>query len=635
MSEDETTQHEHVDQQSKGQAEQQQQKPPGSQDESATRTCPTCGWMFPTVAALREHACGRRLQRKPRPKPRSMSGDLAAVARCVYTHNPFYVVSAALFLYGIRLMFTTRDPTLYGWTLLGILAGYSLLLVLSAVLIVRLGRVWDDARTIILSVVVLLVVMAGSFDQLIIEQRSLSKPLLVTGLAIAVALSEGLMRGAGIRMALLYRGAYHLILGFFFLHPLAFLKLLHEYPGEGEVPVSWGLFFFPMAGAVVFLSLIPAIRAGAWYAENNGTPWRWPAFPGVLFGLLAALICARSYWLTITCYPADALTSPWAPYFLSPFLVALAVLLLEMGLVSGSRKAIAGALLLPAVALVAAFPAWVHTGLQRQFLILITDGLASPLFLALVVITGFYIYAWLRRVGAAEIGVVMALLALSVVGPSTLGFSQPASPEAWPVVCVALLLLAQLYRHRSPLRALLAAVAAALVAAVLLEDTWFMAGHGAIPGHLLIAVGLAIGLVWHDRVARLIQGAALLTLAGAVVTARFAGPWLVPDLPNWGWWVYWAGAAALTFAYWLATRRDLALYVFFLQLTAHLIYWMGILYRLLGRPDRPQGSLALFWGSVSFLLALLISLAKGGQLRDLVRWMKRAGRRGPPHLCAR
>ena len=84
---------------------------------------------------------------------------------------------------------------------------------------------------------------------------------------------------------------YYLILSLFFLYPLALRPFLADPHGEA---LLWGLFgFSPLAG-LLFLTLLPAIHRGPDYVRDNGSPWRWPLYPWVLFGVLALAVPARA-----------------------------------------------------------------------------------------------------------------------------------------------------------------------------------------------------------------------------------------------------------------------------------------------------------------------------------------------------
>src|ERR1041384_399229 len=87
--------------------------------------------------------------------------------RWVCTNNPFYVLSAGLFLVGLRLSFGARALEDV-WALMGGLAGYTLLLALTACLLVRFGNVWDDVRTVLLLVVLMFLATSATIDQVLV-----------------------------------------------------------------------------------------------------------------------------------------------------------------------------------------------------------------------------------------------------------------------------------------------------------------------------------------------------------------------------------------------------------------------------------------------------------------------------------
>jgi hypothetical protein len=85
------------------------------------------------------------------PKSPTPGAAFAALLRFVYANNPFYLISAALVLYGFHLSFNPEidpyDPFSHSPQLLFTgLVGFTLLMAGACVLLVRLGTVWDDAR---------------------------------------------------------------------------------------------------------------------------------------------------------------------------------------------------------------------------------------------------------------------------------------------------------------------------------------------------------------------------------------------------------------------------------------------------------------------------------------------------------
>ena len=150
-------------------------------------------------------------------------------------------------------------------------------------------------------------------------------------------------------------------------------------------------------------------------------------------------VAARSFLLCWSMQHVER-TDPeryiFGPYFLVPFLLAVAVLLLEMGLVSRSRATLRAALAVPSGLVVLAAVGDRPDDLYRGFLALFIARLGgTPLYLTLLAAAGFYAYAALRRVPLAVEALTAALAALAVVGPGTLdlhGLVAPTDPgRSW------------------------------------------------------------------------------------------------------------------------------------------------------------------------------------------------------------
>ncbi len=249
--------------------------------------------------------------------------------RWIYSNNPFYVISAGLVFLGLRASFASDGkPFETGILMLG-LAGYTVLLAATACVLIRLGQVWDDLRTIMLLVVLMFLAISVSFDYTLVENPELGLACYLGGLTFAVAVSESLLRGTGLRLPALYRVPYYLILGLFFAYPILLGRLS---PDPDSPELQWALFGFSTVAGLGFLTLLPAIRRGPSYVAKNGSPWRWPLYPWVLFGLLALSVVARSYSVCVSFHFVLKSRTIFGPYVLVPFLLCIVVLLLEFGL---------------------------------------------------------------------------------------------------------------------------------------------------------------------------------------------------------------------------------------------------------------------------------------------------------------
>jgi hypothetical protein len=449
--------------------------------------------------------------------------------RRLYTSNPFYVLSADLVFVGLRMSLDTSGRTFETTALMLSLLGYTLLLATTACLLIRLGDVWDDVRTLLLLVVAMFLAVSVTFDEALAGNPRLGTALYAGGLLFAVVVSEGLLRGIRLRLPALYRAPYYLILSLFFLYPVALTPLL----GDPDSPaLQWSLFgFSPLAG-VAFLSLLPAVRRGPGYVACNGSPWRYPLYPWVLFGLLGAAVCGRSFYLCVSFHFVGKSDSIFGPYFLVPFLLAAGLLLLEAGVVSGRRGSQRAALLALPGLLVLAASGHRADPVYQGFLATFMGTLGgSPLFLTLLALAAVYGVAATRRLPSALGGLTGSLLALSVVGPGTLSLDGLVAPQPLPLLAVAALHIGLALRRKESWRFLAGSLC--LVGSVMAA-----AGRSGLSGHEgLVAlhaglVGLMlVGVLFDDLLARFLQRAGAALLAVTCLAALSGGPvadWGVP-----------------------------------------------------------------------------------------------------------
>src|SRR5580692_10317381 len=116
-----------------------------------------------------------------------------AIVKYLYTNNPFYAISAVLMLYAIRAAYEKLGSQASNcWLLTGGLAGYTLVLAAIGVWIVRWGKVWEDARSILLLLLVLFLAVSISADDLFVreETSSAATSLLLCGFLFSAAVSE-------------------------------------------------------------------------------------------------------------------------------------------------------------------------------------------------------------------------------------------------------------------------------------------------------------------------------------------------------------------------------------------------------------------------------------------------------------
>jgi len=601
-----------------------------NKDRARSLRCHLCGRQFERFDDLLAHPCTR-------PAAQPGPGLLASSARFLYTQNPFYLISAALILYGLNTALGASSTAASAWALLGILAVYTLLMLATALLIVRFGKVWQDARSLLLVIVLLLLALSVSFDEILLRAPGTGRTLLLLGLLFSVLVSESVLECLGIRLRTWFRVPWCAMLGLFFAYPLA-LQPLVRLEGTGEIEAQWGAFLFPVAAALALLLLLPAIHKGADYAKENGTPWRWPWFPWSLFVLLLFGIGVRSYYLTLSFHVAVpvGLDSIFGLYFLAPIVLAAAVLLLEAGLVSRKPAVQFAALALPALAVLFSLTAgegttWTYNHFLRMF----TSAFGPPIFVTALAVSAFYVYACVRRVRFAPHALALALILCTGAVPGKVsGIAIPA--PALPLFALGVLFTWFVVIRRFSVFALLAVGAFLAAFAVAFPGTWFTRWHGLIPVHLAYVAALLIGALFRDQAARVIQHVSAAVLLPAVVIVLATRPEFArltaPCVP----WIYVGVLVVLSFIYGLLVRNSTWLAVGVAGFALLAVWAMALLYKALAVAYGSDATLPFFGSTVAFLIAFIISLTKFGQgVRRLYEAVTRPYRRTtavPPPL---
>jgi hypothetical protein len=562
----------------------------------------------------------------PTPSAPPLSEATRELLRWLSCNNPFYVLSAGLFLIGLWASFQAGSGEIETWTLMGSLAGYTLLLAVTAVLLVRYAQAWDDLRTVLLVVVVMFLATSVTFDEVLILSPGRGFACYLLALFFTILVSEGILRGIRLRLPAWFRMPYYLILALFFLYPLALSPWVEEPHSEG---LLWGLFAFSSLAGLVFLTLLPAIHRGPGYVENNGSPWTWPLYPWVLFGTLGMAVPARAFllcWSMQLLNGGDRTRLIFGPYFLVPFGLAVAILLLEIGLVSGRRSVVAIALAAPLGLVVLALVGHQNDPIYREFRNLFVARLGGqPLYLTLVAAAVFYVYAALRRVPLALEALTVVLAALSFVVPSTEDLRSLGPLEPAPLLAAVALQLILACWRLSAWRWLFAIEGLVAALAMVIPDDWLASPmRQVVFFHLVLFALLAVGAFFNNDAGLLMRVAGTALALFACTGVLFSARERFGDLPPWaplfyplvmavvlalyGWLIshgFALGVAALIAVIWLA-RAGWGTYIALRQIVAGL--------------DQIALSMALF------AVAVLISLGKSGVLtRWRAAWRSNAG----------
>jgi hypothetical protein len=561
-----------------------------------------------------------------------MQTKLHSCARFLYTHNPFYLLSASFVLYGLHAAFGERSEFAESavsenvWLLAGSLCGYTLLLALTAYLVVRLGRVWEDARSLALLVILMFVAISVSFDELCYALPSTASTVLTFGLIFSLLVSEGLIRSLEVKFPLSYRLPLYLTFGLFFLYPLWVSPNLTE---QSDLVTAWRVFSFPLSAGVVTLTLLPAVRRGSSFVQKNGTPWEWPWYPWPVFVFLAVGVCFRSYVLTLSFQAARGLESSFSLYYLTPFFFAVLVLLNEIGFAEKSRRMqrfvirIAPALLLMAVPLG-------HGEPFESFLGNVVERIGSPVWISLLSVGLFYACLWARGIKEAEFACMAALFLATYIGPRTIGFDSVAAPQWWPFALIGGVQAVRTTLLKSSLRFTVSGCCLLAALACQSQGSWFTSHHGVIPVHLAVVLVLLAGFAFKDRFSQFLRRVSPLVIAVPAVLVTLAGDrFALSDLLRV---VYVGCLMGVTFGCWLATRDKLWQLVVIVNATSLVVAMTIWLHTGVQHVIPPRALAALVGGALCFLVATLISALKGGFGRQLRRWFDDAWRPLPQAL---
>ncbi len=411
---------------------------------------------------------------------------------------------------GLRISFGSGGPASHSWALALGLASYALLLATTACFLIRVGKLWDDLRSLLILIVLMFLAMATSFDDIMAANPWRGSLGYLGGFSFAVVVSEAVLRTIRLRLCGWYRAAYYAILGVVFLYPIALGPIL----SQPESPrLQWALFGFSPLAALALLPLVPAARGGAAYVAENGSPWRWPLFPWSLFFVMAGGVGIRCYSLCVSFHYVEGSRTIFGPYFLIPIGLAVALVWLEIAIAARRRGVMVLASMMPLALVLLAPAGFRYEPVYLHFLDLFHNALGgSPFFVALLAAAVFHAYAIARRVPIAWELLAVDLAALGAVGPKVFALHEIAGLRPLPLAAAGLVLGIVAWRGRRSGRAVVAASLIAVAVAQACATNWPAADSTAIALHLGIVGLLTVGAFFDDWLGRLAQTLACVVL---------------------------------------------------------------------------------------------------------------------------
>jgi hypothetical protein len=541
---------------------------------------------------------------------------MLGIARFLYTHNPFYLLSVGFVLYGLRIAFMEQSNRVgAAWWLAGSLALYTLLLAGTTVFIVRWGRVWDDARTVALLVLLMFVAISVSFDEACVNDRSTATVVLSLGLVFAIVTTEVLIFSLKLHMPLAFRLPLHGILAFFFLYPL---NLHHPFWEKVGLSIPGRVCLFPTLAGCLALTLLPAIHKGSKWLQH-AAPWNWPFYPWSIFFFLSLGVCGRTYLMTLSFQADLGLESSFGAYYLVPFCFAVLVLLTEIGIVQGLTTMRRLLMFVPLGLL--GLTILGGTGLAyERFHQEITLQVGSPIWLTTLGSLGYYFFAAFRRVAFATRGLTGCLLLATGVSSDMRTFFEWEPTQGWPLVLMSFWQIIRLTQVRCANRFLLACASALLAGCIYLRGTPFTDLFGAIPLHVFVVSLLIAGFAFADPLAQILRRLNPILLTSMVLCAISLGH--SQSIPRSSVEIYAVVLSMLVGFAWFLNRGEfwkLAMLTSVLVTVASMFLWRtadvpGMM------PARAARLLVL--GAGFFVVAGVISAMKGGAADRLLVWWK-------------
>ena len=445
------------------------------------------------------------------------------------TNNPFYLISAACFIHSLSYAVGGAAGGLQAGPRTALICGYLALTVATSLVLVCRWRLWDDARSLLLIVLLLFVELGVGIDVVLV--RSLTRGIVAAlGVLLTVCVvSELLFRGLRLPFPAIYRVPYYILWGLIACYPV--ICAVVQDAGT-ERAVRWTIAAFLPICSLVLLTLLPAARQGMRGLRTDATPWPWPYYPWSAFVFVLFALIVRQHGLCVSFDSVDSvhrdeaygLVSIFGLWMLAPLLFAVALLIQARATASKWKTGDLWAGFLPFFAIVLAFPGSGGTSIYREFVADLIETLGSPAWLAAVGCVIFQAFAWKRSNYYGPVLQALSLLSASLIDRDSLTWDIAAEPS--PLWMSALTLFSAVIgvRRKSPLWLTQSGLAGLVTMLSLDWWNWYDPASVRVVAHLAILFTLFLRLSLAGRADRQLEAAACLgiaTLSIDAVTADF------------------------------------------------------------------------------------------------------------------
>lgn len=537
-----------------------------------------------------------------------------SLGKFLYTQNPFYLISCFLVLYGFQQA-AFSDGDLFSRSLIFSvsIAAYLLLMAVTCIGVVRFGKIWDDGRSIFLVVIISQVALSTSLDELCISQWNAATGLMLMALGFSIAITETVLRVCRVQLRSWYRVSFYALMLVFFLMPI----LLGRAVGERQLTLTnWGAPLFSTLVGIALLLMIPAIRKGAKFVANNGTPWQWPLYPLSAFAILIVLAAIRAHaiWMSFGFIGAPV---QFEAFLLLPIALAVLVLFVESDSHSPQPVRAYWAMGLAPLLLLCGIGNEGMTNLPIRFELSLIFGSAQTL--VLVCLVTFYVYTWTKGLWGSTFALTTTLMAMCVLSDLPQA-AQDAGVHYWMLgLCASLIALAvAVMGTQRDYQWLVFSIIATITILMAGDAYQDMSTAGIASGVFAIAACMTIGACFTTELATLLRQVSAFALS--IAGLGFMGWHLSRNPANLALYSL-AGLALLSLVYLLVVRRKGWLLVLASQSLCLLAVFC---WNLIQSGASGQLNWSLQSGLLCFVIGVTITTVKSGAHQHL--------RRGLPKL---
>lgn len=457
--------------------------------------------------------------------------------RWVAPPNPFYLFSAACVIHstGLSVSGAVKDlPPLVTSSLVG---GYLLLLAFVGVIVVRKWKVWDDARSILLTLPLLMLELTISFDKLLVDAPRFWAGMVLLLAALCIGLSQAIIRLLNLKLPAMYRIPFYLQLVLMISAAAVPANLITSL---SEEQIRWVIVAASPVWALLILTLLPAVRAGAGPVQMKHVPWIWPYYPWSLLVIVWLCLGFRLWTLSLSFDAATSLNFEAAmqmqnsflgPFIFVPPLMAISLLALEAAIKRQTTVAKLFAIGLPAACV--GLSVWSPAGnvAATEFVSDLTRRIGPPAWGTVWLALGASAIGAARGVAECRRMAIIYLALLSVVSSETTGIETEFVLRTWPLWLLAVgLMFVGLIRRTS--KVFLEGTLWGIAASVAAPRAWDgLFSTPVLVAHLAVVAVIGAGLAGRDPFAAVLRtvGAWLPLLALPVGLQKSLGT-------EWAWW---------------------------------------------------------------------------------------------------